>query len=101
MIGSMAKQVQKKGKEKYPRGNRIVPCDVPAIKCSNCGNVWPDSGRPRTTRIWCRKCGSTNPEHFTKTTLPGYTCLACGIPWHPRARVRCRSCGAFLKQATS
>ena len=103
MIGSMAKQVQKKGKDRHPRGNRIVPCDVPATKCLNpdCGYIWPNGGKPRTVRTWCRKCGSTDPENFTETTLPGYTCLACGIPWYPRGRVRCRSCGAYLKPATS
>ena len=88
-----------------PRGNRIVPTEVPATKCGECGNVWPDRKTPRANRTMCPnpKCRTIKPESFTATTLPGYVCVVCNYVICPRPStvkkktVRCRECGAYLR----
>ena len=100
----MAAKERGRNPAKHQRGNRIVPADIPATKCENCGYVWPCRKTPRANRTMCPKCRTVNPAHFVETTLPGYVCTACDNTIYPHAStvkggtVRCRRCGAYLAE---
>lgn len=85
-----------------PHGNRLVPADVPAIRCLNCRYVWHDRPTPRVTRTMCPRCKTIRPGHFESATLPGYRCTKCDILMYARpgtakaGRVHCKKCGTYL-----